>query len=77
MNRDDFLPYEEPPRKLKLRHFVPATAFFSLGIVASALSLLYYKLYYKRTHGPKVPRQQQQNEISMTNTATLLTSTDG
>jgi len=72
LNRDDFLPYEEPPRKLNFPHFVSATVLLSLCILASVAGLLYYKLYYKRSLRRMNP-EMQGKESPLTN-ETLLKS---
>lgn len=48
LNRDHFLPYEEPPRKLELRVFAPLTVIFSLAVIVLVVGLLYYKLRFKK-----------------------------
>ena len=48
LNRDDFLPYEDTPRKLQLSVYLPITVVLSLVIALLLASLIYSKYIQKK-----------------------------
>jgi hypothetical protein len=48
LNRDDFLPYEEPPRRLKFTYFLSLTIFISFTILLLFSFFVHNKLRYHR-----------------------------
>ena len=48
LNRDDFLPYEQPPRKLNLFLYIPLVIILGFFITTLFVSILYYRLVIKR-----------------------------
>jgi hypothetical protein len=62
LNRDDFLPYENPPRKLPLSLFLTFTILICLVLVLVLSSLLYKKCYSKRDERTPFNRMPNANE---------------
>jgi hypothetical protein len=48
LNRDDFLPFEEPARKLNLSTYLPFTIMFAILILGTLFAISFYKLNVKR-----------------------------
>ena len=64
LNRDDFLPYEEPPRKLNLSIFVIFTIIFGLVCLASLIFVLYPKIktYFNKRNAEEIPFSRKRND---------------
>ena len=65
LNRDDFLPYEEPPRKLNLPIFVIFTIIFSLVCLAALIYVVYPKLkarWSKSRNTEEIPFSRKRND---------------
>jgi hypothetical protein len=48
LNRDNFLPYDEPPRKLKFSLFLPSTIICCLFIAFLLSIIAYHHITFKR-----------------------------
>lgn len=44
LNRDDFLPYEEPPRRIKLHTYLPLTVILSVTLSFTIVVTVLYKM---------------------------------
>lgn len=72
LNRDDFLPFEAPPRKLKLPWFVLLTIVFSLAFLAAVFYVLHPKIKKKfnsMKNTEEIPFSQKRNDQTDTNMA--------
>ena len=65
LNRDDFLPYEEPPRKLKLPIFVIFTVIFSIACLAALIFVIYPKIKTRclsKRNAEEIPFSRKRND---------------
>ena len=76
LNRDDFLPYEEPPRKLNRTLFVTLTCLLSLACLGALVYMLYAKMSRLRTSMrrnaeeiPFSPKRNNQKDLVTTTAA--------
>lgn len=63
LNRDDFLPHEEPPRKLKLSIFVTFTTILMFATLLILGITLYTKLKarYAKSNNEAIPFSRKRN----------------
>jgi hypothetical protein len=62
LNRDDFLPYEEPPRKLKFYIFLPSTIVLSGLLAVAIISTACYRLKKLKRRRLKEVKESQKNQ---------------
>lgn len=55
LNRDDFLPYEIPPRKLSLKVYLPLAILSAVVIISVVLALIVYKI--KKVRSQRTPEE--------------------
>lgn len=68
LNRNDFLPYEKPPRKIKLVVYLPITIILCLMTVFVSLGLVYYRMRYgKQKDSPEILEERSKSDNILLN----------